>query len=377
MRAALVTRAGQASDAGVVTFSAEAAAPPSPGPGQLLLRVLASSFAAGDVHMLSGRVSLVFKPERYPYCPGMDVCGVVAAVGPPRPGAKEAAAAAATARFEVGDEVAAFVQSGACTAEFVLVDATKAAAKPASVPAAAAAACVTSSVTALNAVMRGAARVRPGDRVLVLGGSGGVGSSVVQLAKAAGAAFVAATSTQGALLQRLGCDRVLNHREPGLDWWRDAALKATPLDVIIDCVGGNAHYAKACSSGALKGRRAGGRFVAVSGDVNEPLVQTITQLLGFAGGMMWCMLWRPLWAALTGAPAYSAIASFASAADIREVLALIEAGKLTVALDERGPFPFSADGVRDALSLQQSGRAHGKVVVAVAGGQSEGQRRAA
>jgi NADPH:quinone reductase-like Zn-dependent oxidoreductase len=361
MRAALVTRAGQASDAGVVTFSAEAAAPPSPGPGQLLLRVLASSFAAGDVHMLSGRVSLVFKPERYPYCPGMDVCGAIVAVGPPLPGAKKAGAP-----FEEGDEVAAFVQRGACMADFVLVDATKAAAKPASVPAAAAAACVTSSVTALNAAMRGAARVRPGDRVLVLGGSGGVGSSVVQLAKAAGAGFVAATSTQGALLQRLGCDRVLNHREPGQDWWRDAAFRAAPLDVIIDCVGGNAHYAKACSSGALKGTRAGGRFVAVSGDVKEPLVQTVTQLLDFAGGMMWAMLWRPLWASLTGAPAYSAVASFASAADIREVLALMEAGKLSVALDERGPFPFSADGVRDALSLQQSGRAHGKVVVDVA-----------
>jgi hypothetical protein len=354
--------------------------------------VLASSFAAGDVHMLSGRVSLVFKPERYPYCPGMDVCGTVAAVGPPLPGAKKAAAASAAAAaaaaaaastaavrpaapFEVGDEVAAFVQSGACTAEFVLVDAAKAAAKPASVPAAAAAACVTSSVAALNAAMRGAARVRPGDRVLVLGGSGGVGSSVVQLAKAAGAVFVAATSTQGALMQRLGCDRVLNHREPGQDWWRDAALRAAPLGVIIDCVGGNAHYAKACSSGALKGGRAGGRFVAVSGDVNEPLVQTVTQLLGLVGGMMWSMLWRPLWAALTGAPAYSAVASFASAADIREVLAFIEAGQLSVALDERGPFPFSANGVRDALSLQQSGRAHGKVVIAVAaGGRSEGQR---
>lgn len=46
----------------------------------------------------------------------------------------------------------------------------------------------------------------------------------------------------------------------------------------------------------------------------------------------------------------------------------MEAEKLAVALDERGPFPFNADGVRAALSLQQSGHAHGKVVVDVAGG---------
>ena len=362
MLSALVTRAGQARDTGVILFCTDAPRPPAPGPGKLLLRVLASSFAAGDVHMLSGRVSLVFAPDRYPYCPGMDVCGEVVAVGSLPPSALPS-----SPRFSVGDVVAAFVQGGACTAEFVVVDAAKAAVKPAGVPATAAAACVTSSVTALNAAMRGAARVRPGDRVLVLGGSGGVGSSVVQLARAAGAGFVAATSTQGALLRRLGCNRVLDYREPGQDWWRDADFRAAPLDVVIDCVGGNAHYAKACSGGVLKRRSAGGRFVAVSGDVNEPLVKTVAQLIGFAGGMMWALLVRPLWAALTGAPSYSAVASFASASDIREVLGLMEAGKLAVALDECGPFPFSADGVRAALSLQQSGRAHGKVVVDVAG----------
>ena len=363
MRCALVSRAGHASEEGVVFFSSDVPRPPAPGPGKLLLRVLASSFAAGDVHLLSGRVSLVFSPERYPYSPGMDVCGEVVAVGPEPPSGPTPS----SPRFAAGDKVAAFVQSGACTAEFVVVDAAKAAAKPAGVTAAAAAACVTSSVTALNAAMRGAARVRPGDRVLVLGGSGGVGSSAVQLARAAGAGFVAATSSQGALLRRLGCDRVLNHREPGEDWWRDADFRAAPLDVVIDCVGGNAHYAKACASGVLKRRRAGGRFVAVSGDVNEPLVKTVAQLLGFVGSMMWSMLVRPLWASITGAPSYSAVASFASAPDIREVLGLIEAGKLVVAIDERGPFPFSAEGVRAALSLQQSGRAHGKVVVDVAG----------
>ena len=142
MRCALVTRAGNASDAGVVSFAAEAPRPPAPGPGQMLLRVLASSFAAGDVHLLSGRVSLVFKPDRYPYIPGMDVCGAVVAVGPPLAGAP--------APFKVGDEVAAFVQSSACTAEFVLVDTAKAATRPASVSATAAAASVTSGVTALN-----------------------------------------------------------------------------------------------------------------------------------------------------------------------------------------------------------------------------------
>jgi len=366
MRAALVTRAGQASDAGVVTFSAEAARPPAPGPGQLLLRTLACSFAAGDVHLLSGRVRLVFRPARYPYVPGMDVCGTVVAVGPPLPPSSPSSSLS-TAAFRVGDDVAAFVQGSGCAAEFVLVEAAKAATRPASVPPAAAAACVTSGVTALNAAMRGAARVRPGDRVLVLGGSGGVGACAVQLARAAGAGFVAATSSQAALLRRLGCDRVINYREPGQDWWRDAALRASPLDVVIDCVGGGAHYALACSGGALKGGRAGGRFVAVANDVNEPLVQTVPQLLGFAGGLLWALLWRPLWAALTGAPAYSAVASFAAAADIREVLALAECGRLAVAVDERGPFPFSADGVRGALALQQSGRAHGKVVVDVAG----------
>ena len=362
MQSALVTRSGQASDDGVVTFSNDTPHPPAPGPGKLLVRVHASSFAAGDVHMLSGRVSLVFSPESYPYCPGMDVCGEVVAVGPLIP-----SSSTSTVRFSVGEKVAAFVQSGACTAEYVVVDASKAAIKPESVSTVAAAACVTSSVTALNATMRGISRVRPNDRVLVLGGSGGVGSSAIQLARAAGASFVAATSTQSVLLRRLGVDRVINYRDANQDWWRDAEFRAKPLDVIIDCVGGNEHYAKACANGVLKRRHAGGRFVAVSGDVNEPLVKTIGQLIRFASGLMWTMLLRPLWAAITGAPSYSAVASFASAPDICEVLGLMEAGKLDVIVDERGPFRFSADGVRAALSLQQSMCAHGKVVVDVIG----------
>lgn len=95
-----------------------------------------------------------------------------------------------------------------------MVWASNTALKPAGVPDLVAAACPTSAVTADEFVNR-VACVRPGERVLVLGGAGGVGSAAVQFAKLAGASFVAATTTQAALLTRLGADAVVDYRTEG------------------------------------------------------------------------------------------------------------------------------------------------------------------
>jgi NADPH:quinone reductase len=89
--------------------------------------------------------------------------------------------------------------------------ASNAALKPAGIPDLVAAACPTSAVTADEFVHR-VACVRRGERVLVLGGAGGVGSAVVQYAKLAGASFVATTTTQTALLTRLGADAAIDYR---------------------------------------------------------------------------------------------------------------------------------------------------------------------
>jgi NADPH:quinone reductase-like Zn-dependent oxidoreductase len=150
---------------------------PSVKAGQLLIRVLACSTAAGDVHMMSGRLSLVLKPPAWPYVPGMDVCGVVEEIG-------AGAVSGFGGGFSVGDIVVATNGANAWggLAELMAVDAKLAAPKPDNLSPVMAAACPVSAVTALHMVEK-EAKVKKGDRVLVLGGSGGVGTAAVQLAK--------------------------------------------------------------------------------------------------------------------------------------------------------------------------------------------------
>merc|ERR1719471_1066200 len=96
--------------------------------------------------------------------------------------------------------------------EYAVIATNRAAKKPPSIDALTAA----SSLTAAAAV-RACQFIEPGDRVLILGGSGGVGSAAIQLAKAKGASFVATTSTRTELVQRCGADAVVDHTRE--NWW--------------------------------------------------------------------------------------------------------------------------------------------------------------
>ena len=298
---------------------------------------------------MSGRVRAALAPPAFPYVPGMDVCGEVVALG------------AGVAGLATGDCVVATnadrnVVGG--LAEYIEVQARDAVRKPPEVDPLTAAAAVTSSATALHAV-RVSARVRPGDRVLVLGGSGGVGSMAVQLAKVDGAALVVATSTQGELVRALGADRVIDYRE--CDWSADPAYQAERFDVVIDCVGGGRHYTLARR--VLKSRWRGGRFVAVAGDNPKPVATTVCQLLGMVLGM----LRRPVvtffcpWL-----PRYTMPVTTASARAMQTILDLLVAGRVRVPLEPAGPFDFTRAGVVDALQRLGSGHAHGKIVVRIA-----------
>ena len=112
-----------------------------------------------------------------------------------------------------------------------LVKPAFAAHKPPGVPPLIAACCPTSAVTAYHAV-RDSACVAEGERVLVLGGAGGVGSAAVQLAKLAGASFVATTTTQAAMLRSLGADDVIDYR--AVRWWESRDYVEDPFDVVRD-----------------------------------------------------------------------------------------------------------------------------------------------
>ncbi len=197
---------------------------PEPGAGEVLVQVAAAGASRGALHLLTGLPLLVRiagvglrRPKHPPV--GNELAGTVVAVGD------------GVTRLAPGDEVFGYGR-GTC-AEYAVGKADKLAHRPADLPVTAAAAMVDSASTAIRAV-REVAEVQAGQRVLVLGGSGGVGSYVVQLAAAEGAHVTATASTAKLdFVRSLGAEAVVDHRTT------DPLAVDEPYDVIIDMGGRN------------------------------------------------------------------------------------------------------------------------------------------
>ncbi|MPZ97547.1 MAG: zinc-binding dehydrogenase, partial [Propionibacteriales bacterium] len=190
---------------------------------EVLLRVHAAGLDRGTWHMMAGRPYLLrvigfgFRGPKNPV-PGIDVAGTVVAVGP------------AVTRFAAGDEV--FGMSRGSFAEYAAAREDKLARKPANLSFEQAAVVPISAGTALQA-LSDAGRVEHGQRVLVVGASGGVGSYAVQLAKALGAEVTGVCSTAKLdLVRSLGADHVIDYTRD------DFADGAQRYDLILD-IGGN------------------------------------------------------------------------------------------------------------------------------------------
>ena len=308
----------------------------------MIIRVLACSLSPGDCMMLSGR-AIFMHPPKFPYIPGMDVCGVVEDVLPE-----------SAAEFKKGDVVVAnngiFPVGG--LAEYMCVQSSNAVPKPENVSPIDAAAAA-SAVTALHAVHY----VHPGDRVLILGGSGGVGTAAIQLARRAGASFVATTSTQKELCTNLGADVVINYREQ--DWWTIQDYQDVKFDKIIDTVGGGF----ANSPNVLKMGKEGGYFVAVTGDDPKPDVSSWLKVIRFLA----ILPIRPIytWLFKGSYPTYVAVFPQDVTNGLRTVLGLVDEGKLKIQQDPLSPFHFGEDGVRQAFRTVGTSHAHGKCTVLV------------
>src|SRR5262249_2429384 len=148
---------------------------PVPGPGQVLVRVVAAAINPGEAAIRSGALHDRW-PATFPSCQGSDLAGVVVETGA---GGAESAA---------GDEVAGFTANRASHAEFVVVEAADLIHRPGDVPWEQAGALYVAGTTAYAAVRAVAAG--PGDTVVVSGAAGGVGSIAVQLASNVGATVI-------------------------------------------------------------------------------------------------------------------------------------------------------------------------------------------
>jgi NADPH:quinone reductase-like Zn-dependent oxidoreductase len=315
MRAMLYRRYG-----GPEVLEAAQLADPVPGPGQVLIRVEASSVNPIDWKRASGSLRLLL-PVRFPAVPGYDVAGTVAMVG-------RGVTALAT-----GERVHARIgeSAGGGSAELAVAGLDVVARLPARMSMAEGAALPLAGMTALQGLRDVGALPLEGAqaRVLVVGASGGVGHLAVQLAHGAGAEVTGVCSGRNAELVRgLGAAAVLDYTRPG------AFAGQGGFHLVLDCVGSDAGR-------WLPLVRAGGRYVSTVPGPGVLLRQVLNPVR--AKGVYPVML-------------------KSNAADLGLLDAWYAASRLRVVVGAR--FPLARLG--EAWGRSRSGRAVGKLVIEVA-----------
>ena len=303
-------------------------AKPTPGDHEILVRVRAASVNPLDWHYMRGTPYLVRTDTGFgkPTNPrlGVDYSGTVEAVG------KD------VTKFRPGDEV--FGGRLGAFAEYVSAREDGAVAlKPANVTFEQAAAVPIAALSALQA-LRDKGQVRPGQKVLINGASGGVGTFAVQIAKSLGAEVTGVCSTRNVqMVQSIGADHVI-------DYSREDFTKGTQrYDLIVDAVGSHSlgEYRRVLTpKGTLVivGTLSDGRWV---GPMYEPLKATVVSpFVSQQLSMMMAQL----------APS-----------DLAVIADLMQAGKVTPVIDRH----YKLSELAAAIAYQEAGHSRGKVVIDV------------
>jgi len=294
---------------------------------EVLLRVHAAGVDRGTWHLMTGTPYLMRvmgfgfrRPKNR--VPGLDVAGTVVALGP------------AVTRFAVGDEV--FGMSRGSFAEYAAAREDKLAHKPPNATFEQAAVVGISGGTALQALEAG--RVQPGQRVLIIGASGGVGSYAVQLAKAAGAHLTGVASTGKLdLVTSLGADRVIDYTRD------DFADGVHQYDLIID-IGGNSPLSRLRRALAPTGTA-----VIVGGESKGNLTGGIDRQLR-------ALLLTPfIGQRLTG------LAAKERASDLEVLADHITAGTVTPSIDRT----YQLDRMPEAMQHLEAGTVRGKIAITI------------
>lgn len=314
----------------------------------LLIQVLACSLSPGDYRALLGDKTVVCNPTM-PYIPGGDVCGIVVEVSQ-----------GLTSLYSPGDRVVAtwdtFGSGG--LAEYHMVDPQRTAKLPPTLSVVEGAALANSASHAMKIVDR--ATIRQGDRVLVLGGSGGVGTILLQLLRAKGASYVASTSTDIDLLNVLGVDKAIHYKET--NWWEIQEFIDSPFDVIIDVAEGLQGWRKVKTFPVLKGAKFGGRWVAVVLNDWHMNGKHFYQIFS----ILFPPLGRQLWNVVRSkTPYYRMYLGAADKASLEEALQMAARKDIKVIVDPNSPHPFTEEGVKDAWNLHIDRKGHGKIVIHV------------
>jgi NADPH:quinone reductase-like Zn-dependent oxidoreductase len=294
---------------GIDVLNVEDVEDPTPGPGELLVRVKAAGINPGEGKIRDGMLRDQW-PSTFPSGQGSDLAGVVEQVGEGVEG------------FQVGDEVIGWTDNRASQAELVVVETDHATPKPSGVPWEVAGALYVVGATAWAAV--NAVDLKPGETVVVSGAAGGVGSLAVQLARRTGATVIGLAS------------------EPNHGWLRDhGVIPVTYGDGVADRVR----------------EAAGGQVDAFIDLVGGGYVKLALEELGVPPERIDTV------ADFAAVSEYGVKGDGSAVGSRPEVLAelaqLIESGELELPIDRVYPL----DQVREAYRELEQGHTHGKIVL--------------
>jgi NADPH:quinone reductase-like Zn-dependent oxidoreductase len=297
---------------------------PTIGPNEVLVRVHAASIHLGDWVLMTGSPFVmrfatgILKPKNA--VPGTDVAGTVEAVG------KD------VTRHRPGDEV--FGWCAGAFAEYASAPEDQIIAKPANLKFEQAAAVGLSATTALQ-LLRDNGKVQPGQKVLINGASGGVGTFAVQIAKAFGAEVTGVSSTKNLdLVRSIGADDVVDYTRD------DFTARAERYDLILDNVG---NHSMARTRRAL-----------------TPTGMLISNGGGHVGGKLGRTL-RTMLVSMFARQQAAPTVKTPNRADLIALKELVEAGKVRPVID--GTYPLAK--TREAIARVTTGRARGTIVVSI------------
>lgn len=303
---------------------------PAPGDGEVLVQVRAAGADPGVWHMMAGVPYLMrvigfgFRGPKVPVR-GLALAGVVAAAGP------------GATRFQPGDEVFGTCRTGSF-AEYAVAREDRLAAKPEALTFEQAAALPVSGLTALQAV-RDQARVQSGQRVLITGAGGGIGTFAVQLAKARGASVTGVCGPAKAdLVRSIGAGSVIDYTRQEIDG------DGSRYDVIIDISGSRP---LSVLRRALAPR---GVLVLTGGDRYDRRV-----LIGMSRQSS-----APFLSMFTGQRLRAFLAR-ENAADYQALAELAGSGAITPVIDRTYPLADAADAIRRIAA----GHATGKGIITI------------
>jgi len=301
-------------------------AKPTPKDNEVLVKIHAAAVTVGDVIVVKGEPFLVrfwsglLEPKHK--IPGKEMAGRVEAFG------------GNVTQFQPGDEV--FGDLSVCGlgafAEYVSVPENAIALKPVNMSFEEAAAVAESAIVALQGLRKG--KIQPGQKVLINGASGGVGTFAVQIAKSFGAVVTAVCSTRNVAMARsIGADQVIDYTQ------EDFTQNGQRYDLIL----------------------AANRYHSISDYKRALSPKGIYVTTGGSGAQLFQAMLQGPWISMTGSKTMGNMLVKPNKNDLVFMKELLEAGKVVPVIDRR--YPLSE--IPEALRYLEEGHARGKVVIAI------------